>query len=113
MVSDVITPALEVVAQMQGLVATVISRISIDRNSAPNYSNAMDSLEQTGKDLQRLEQQLRKLLEQTRKLREENKSFQVRQDSLVAERAALVAKNDEARSKVEAMIHRLKALEQT
>jgi cell division protein ZapB len=86
--------------------------ISIDRKSTRNYSVAMDSLEQTAKDLQRLEQQLRQLLEQTRKLREENKSLQCRQDSLVAERAALVAKNDEARSKVEAMIHRLKALEQ-
>ena len=50
---------------------------------------------------------------QIQKLREENQSLQARQDSLVAERAALVAKNDEARSKVEAMIHRLKALEQT
>jgi cell division protein ZapB len=86
--------------------------ISIDRLSAPNYSEGMDSLEQTGKDLQRLEQQLRKLLEQTQKLSEENKSLQTRQDSLVAERASLVAKNDEARTKVEAMIHRLKALEQ-
>lgn len=89
-----------------------VRRISIDRKYARNYSVAMDSLEQTAKDLQRLEQQLHQLLEQTRKLREENKSLQCRQDSLVAERAALVAKNDEARSKVEAMIHRLKALEQ-
>ena len=98
---------------MTGLDTRVISGISIDRNSMPNYSKAMDSLEQTGKDLQRLEQQLHKLLGQTRKLREENKSLQVRQDLLVAERAALVAKNDEARTKVQAMIHRLKSLEQT
>jgi len=72
----------------------------------------MDSLEQTGKDLDRLEQQLKLLLEQTLKLREENQSLQNRQELLVAERAGLVAKNEEARSKVEAMIHRLKALEQ-
>ena len=85
---------------------------SIDRPSRPNYSGRMDSLEQTGKDLQRLELQLRKLLEQTQKLTEENTSLQTRQKSLVAERASLVAKNDEARTKVEAMIHRLKALEQ-
>lgn len=52
------------------------------------------------------------LLDQVRRLKEENHSLQTRQDSLVAERAALVAKNDEARTKVEAMIHRLKALEQ-
>lgn len=76
------------------------------------YSWPMDSLEQAAKDLDRLEQQLRGLLEQCRKLREENQSLQNRQESLVAERAALVAKNEEARSKVEAMINRLKALEQ-
>jgi cell division protein ZapB len=73
----------------------------------------MDALEQTGKDLERLEAHLKTLLEQCRQLREENQSLQSRQDTLVAERAALVARNDEARSKVEAMIHRLKALEQT
>ena len=62
--------------------------------------------------MERLEQQLTLLLNQTKKLREENQSLQNRQESLVTERAGLVAKNEEARSKVEAMIHRLKALEQ-
>ena len=55
---------------------------------------------------------MRALLAQISRLKEENQSLQTRQESLVAERAALVAKNDEARTKVEAMIHRLKALEQ-
>jgi len=67
----------------------------------------MDTLEQTGKDLQ-----LNSLLEQCRKLREENQSLLSRQESLVADRAALVSKNEEARTKVEAMINRLKSLEQ-
>ena len=84
----------------------------IDPHYLPNYSVAMDSLEQTDKDLQRLEDQLRALLGQIQKLREENQSLHTRQDSLVAERASLVAKNDEARTKVEAMINRLKGLEQ-
>jgi len=73
----------------------------------------MDSLEQAEKDLARLEQQLVSLLDTCRRLREENASLQNRQETLVAERAALVAKNEEARSKVEAMINRLKALEQS
>jgi len=73
----------------------------------------MDSLEQAEKDLARLEQQLMSLLDTCRRLREENASLQNRQETLVAERAALVAKNEEARSKVEAMINRLKALEQS
>jgi cell division protein ZapB len=88
-------------------------RLLIDPYYLPNYSVVMDSLEQTDKDLQRLEKQLRNLLTQIQKLREENKSLHVRQDALVTERAALVAKNDEARTKVEAMINRLKGLEQT
>ncbi len=84
----------------------------IDRYYLSNYSVVMDSLEQTDKDLQRLEKQLRTLLGQIQKLREENHSLHTRQNSLVAERASLVAKNDEARTKVEAMINRLKGLEQ-
>jgi cell division protein ZapB len=72
----------------------------------------MDTLEQTGKDLARLELQLNSLLEQCRRLREENQSLLSRQESLVADRATLVAKNEEARTKVEAMINRLKSLEQ-
>ena len=85
----------------------------IDQNYLSNYSDVMDSLEQTDKYRQRLEEQLRTLLAQITKLREENQSLHVRQETLVAERASLVAKNDEARTKVEAMINRLKGLEQT
>ena len=84
-----------------------------DRFRRSFYSVGMDSLEQAGKDLDRLEQQLTNLLDHCRKLREENLSLQNRQESLVAERASLVAKNEEARTKVEAMINRLKALEQS
>jgi len=90
----------------------VIFTLRIDRYYPSNYSVVMDSLEQTDKDLQRLEKQLHTLLAQIQKLREENQSLHVRQEALVTERAALVAKNDEARTKVEAMINRLKGLEQ-
>lgn len=86
--------------------------VLIDQKLTANYSVAMDSLTQSTQDIERLEARLRQMLEQLRKLREENQSLQARQESLVSERAALVSKNDEARSKVEAMIHRLKALEQ-
>ena len=86
--------------------------MSIDPKYLPNYSVVMDSIEQTDKDLQRLEKQLRNLLGEINKLREENQSLHVRQESLVVERAALVAKNEEARIRVEAMINRLKGLDQ-
>jgi cell division protein ZapB len=100
------------IASKQHCILPDKSTLLIDRKYLPNYSVVMDSLEQTDKDLQRLEKQLRQLLVQIQKLREENHSLHARQEALVSERAGLVAKNDEARSKVEAMINRLKGLEQ-
>jgi cell division protein ZapB len=75
------------------------------------HNDGMNSLDQATVDLERLEKKLGAMLELCESLREENASLQNRQASLVAERASLVAKNEEARSKVEAMINRLKALE--
>ena len=100
------------IASKQDRYFTFSLTLLIDPNYLPNYSVDMDSLEQTDKDLQRLEKQLRTLLTQIQKLRDENQSLHTRQEALVTERAALVAKNDEARTKVEAMINRLKGLEQ-
>jgi len=101
-------------SQQQKFINILLPEVTllIDQNYLSNYSDVMDSLEQTDKDLQRLEEQLRTLLAQIAKLREENQSLHVRQESMVTERASLVAKNDEARTKVEAMINRLKGLEQ-
>ena len=44
-------------------------------------------------------------------LERENKSLLARQEALVAERAGLVQRNEEARTRVESMIERLKSLE--
>ena len=96
-----------------GAAAVPDERVSLTAGYRWNYIWPMNSLDEAGRDLERLENQLKKLLDQVRQLREENQSLQTRQEALVAERASLVARNDEARSKVEAMIHRLKALEQT
>lgn len=71
----------------------------------------MESLQQTAADLDRLESRLSAVLKRLKRLEEENRSLHVRQESLVAERAGLVQRNEEARSRVEAMIERLKALE--
>ena len=45
-------------------------------------------------------------------LKEENRSLKQRQDVLTAERANLLQKNEQVRARVEAMIGRLKAMEQ-
>ena len=83
----------------------------IDQNSPANYSVGMDTLERTSKNIERLESNLQQLVNLNDRLQLENQSLHERQESLVTERAGLVAKNDEARSRVEAMIARLKALE--
>ena len=46
------------------------------------------------------------------RLGEENRSLRQQQEQLSGERAQLLAKNEQARSRVEAMITRLKSLEQ-
>jgi cell division protein ZapB len=62
-------------------------------------------------DLQRLEVRINELLSLVRQLSEENRALRNRQDSLAAERAALLQKNEQARAGVEAMISRLRMLE--
>jgi len=52
-----------------------------------------------------------RLLELCQRLAEENRSLRLSQEQLSAERSNLLAKNEQARSRVEAMIARLRSLE--
>jgi len=63
-------------------------------------------------DLQRLEHQVEELIQGCQRLREENQTLRQRQDALVAERAELIDKTEQARARVEAMIERLKTMEE-
>jgi cell division protein ZapB len=56
--------------------------------------------------------QVDQLVELCRRLSEENRSLRQSQEQLASERAGLIARNEQARSRVEAMIGRLKSLEQ-
>ncbi|MCG8436339.1 MAG: TIGR02449 family protein [Gammaproteobacteria bacterium] len=62
-------------------------------------------------EFKRLESRLDALLERCKRLEEENRSLRENQETLVAERASLLHKNEQARSRVEGMINRLRALE--
>lgn len=53
-----------------------------------------------------------RLLDMCRTLQEENRSLRHSQEQLAGERAQLLARNEQARTRVEAMIERLKSLEQ-
>lgn len=63
-------------------------------------------------ELQRLEKRVDALVEVCDHLQDENRSLKQRQDVLTAERATLLQKNEQVRARVEAMIGRLKAMEQ-
>ena len=62
-------------------------------------------------ELKRLERQVEELLDAVQHLREENRALRHRQDALAVERASLLQKNEQVRTRVEAMIGRLKMLE--
>lgn len=63
-------------------------------------------------ELRRLERRLEDLIVTLAHLKEENRALRQRQDSLTAERAGLLQKNELVRARVEAMIGRLKSMEQ-
>jgi cell division protein ZapB len=59
-----------------------------------------------------LEHRVDELIELTALLSRENRALKVQQQHWTTERAKLIEKNELAKSRVEAMISRLKALEQ-
>ncbi len=63
-------------------------------------------------ELQEIAQRVDQLIALAQRLGEENRSLRASQEQLMAERANLLAKNEQARTRVEAMIHRLRSLEQ-
>lgn len=63
-------------------------------------------------DLERLHDRLNALLSHCDQLEDEVRSLRAEQQDLVHERGRLVAKNNEARTRVEAMLTRLKTIEE-
>ena len=66
----------------------------------------------TEQELHKLEVRLEELVNTITRLKEENRSLRNQQESMVTERAGLIEKSEMARTRVEAMINRLKAMEQ-
>ena len=62
-------------------------------------------------DTRALEEKIDRLISLCDRLDDENRALREQQASLMAERAALVEKSELARSRVEAMIARLRAME--
>jgi cell division protein ZapB len=82
----------------------------VDHRPGHAYRAGMDAND-TFAQLQQLAARVDKLLELTRRLADENRSLRQGQEQLSNERAQLLNKNELARTRVEAMIQRLKSLE--
>ncbi len=82
----------------------------VDHCPGHAYRAKMDAND-TFTQLQQLAARVDKLLELTRRLADENRSLRQGQEQLSNERAQLLNKNELARTRVEAMIQRLKSLE--
>lgn len=65
----------------------------------------------TETDLQQLEQRIAELIDTVGLLKNENTHLRQEKDKLVSERGQLIEKTELARSRVEAMISRLRSLE--
>jgi cell division protein ZapB len=88
----------------------------LDRLTAPGALTIVAGMDESTAhavdiELKRLERRLEELVAVCRQLKEENRSLRHRQDSLMVERAALMQKNEQVRTRVEAMIGRLKTME--
>lgn len=64
-------------------------------------------------DLKALEERIDDLIGLCRRLREENEGLKHSQESLIEERTKLAEKNKMARSRLESIVDRLRALEKT
>lgn len=62
-------------------------------------------------ELKRLEKRIDELLATVHQIKEENRALRQRQDLLAAEKTSLLNRNEQVRTRVEAMIGRLKAME--
>ena len=64
-------------------------------------------------DIAGLEHRVDALIHLCQRLHDENGSLRARQETLVAERGELIEKTEQARSRVEAMLSRLRAMEES
>ena len=94
--------------------AAAASDKTIDSAQGRDYIEVMDeNINSTFEhELKRLEKRVDALVRVCDQLQDENRSLKQRQDALTSERASLLQKNEQVRARGEAMIGRLKAMEQ-
>lgn len=109
------TPAGSGIAQgLVGIGPTAGTQAALGRLTAARtrpYRGGMDNAAALAQ-IRALAARVEALVERSQRLTDENRSLRHQQEQLIGERAQLLTKNEQARSRVEAMIVRLKSLEQ-
>ena len=80
-------------------------------SQTPIVQHAMSNDEQLGKGLRQLEAKVDDLINVCRRLKEENDTLRGSRDSLLEEKSKLAEKNRMARTRLETIVTRLKALD--
>ena len=75
-----------------------------------NDTNRIASLDL---EFKRLEKRLEELVATVHRLKDENRALRARHDTLAAEKTTVMNRSEQVRTRVEAMIGRLKAMERT
>lgn len=101
------------VAALVGIGPTAGERAATGRltGARARYREQMDNAAALAQ-IRALAARVEALVERSQRLTDENRSLRHQQEQLIGERAQLLTKNEQARSRVEAMIVRLKSLEQ-
>ncbi len=89
-------------------------RFTLTCLSRRNYSFTMTEATSSSAvdlELKRLEKRIDELLATMHQLKEENRALRARQETLASEKTSLLHRNEQVRTRVEAMIGRLKSME--
>lgn len=83
------------------------SRSIVETMEPENSANALAN------QIRDLERKIDLLAANCQRLRDENKSLREQQSNLISERAKLIEKNESAKSRVEDIVNRLRAMERS
>ena len=91
-----------------------VRRLALTCASAANYSFEMAEATRSSPvdtEFKRLDKRIDDLVGVVQRLKEENRALRQRQEALTVERTTLLHRNEQVRTRVEAMIGRLKSME--
>jgi len=94
----------------------ILSYSGIDPGKEPLYIDGMSSEKNTQPvdiELKKLENRVDELITVCEKLTDENRELRLQKDDLRTDRNQLMQKNEQVKSRVEAMITRLRAMEKS